>query len=142
MKGPIKLGVAVLTCQAKSTDRVRLGVELDQDRRISAHHPGVVPRFENDEGRSHEVKGAAVRISPLDTTTSEESDVGMATRLRAGHCFHIARPAEPGRVDHASHSDASGPNDVYFNTADLLVVGVWNGSDQCIHRASDWPATQ
>ena len=96
----------MLTCQTKSTDRVRLGVELDQDRRISAHHPGVVPRFENEEGRSHEVEGAAVRILPLDTTASEESDVGMATRLRAGHCFHMARPSESGRVDHASHSDS------------------------------------
>ena len=72
----------MLTCQAKSTDRVRLGVELDQDRRISAHHPGVVPRFENQEGRSHEVKGAAVRILPLDTTASEESDVGGLGRSR------------------------------------------------------------
>ena len=127
----------MLACQAKSTDRVRLGVELDQDRRICAHHPGVVPRFENEDGRSREVKGTAVRIGSLDTTASEESDVGVSTRLRARHGFHMARPVKPGWVDDAPHADASRPNDVYLNTADLLVVGVWNGSDQGIHGASE-----
>jgi len=120
----------VLTYQAEPTDRIRLCVELDQDRRIPAHHPGLVPRFENEEGRSHEVKGAAVPIRPLDMTASEESDVSMSTGLRADQHLHIARPAEPGRVDHAPHSDASCPNDVYLNTADLLAFGVWNGGDQ------------
>ena len=96
------------------------------------------PRLQDDDGRRHELEGAAVRVCPLHVTAREKADVGVLARRRPGDSLHVARPAEAGGVHDAAHPYAAGADDVELDPADLPVVGGTDGSEERIHH--DLPA--
>src|SRR5436305_1120493 len=98
--------------KTETLDGAALEVDLDEDCRLVAHYPGVVPGRDVDDGGSGEIDAAPVGILEVDRAVSEEADVSVATMLRADKGTEVDRPAQSGRVDHPLDPSVADPDDV------------------------------
>ena len=114
--------VAVGVGHAEPVDGVAFEVELDQHRRFVALYPPVMPRLDHHDLWSLEFQRAAIGILNVNLPPSQKSYVRMQAQFSSGDRPHVRRPAEAGRIDHALHAAAAGPDNVELQTADLPVV--------------------
>jgi len=81
-----------------------------------------VPRLDGNDLRSRELQSATIRVLNVNLPASKEPDMCVHAEIGPGHCFHVSRPAESRRVDHALDSGGPGPGDIELNATDLAVL--------------------
>jgi hypothetical protein len=123
--------MSVAVGHAETANRVSFEVELDEDDGLSAHDPAIVPGLDGHNLRRFVLHDAAVGVLDVDFAAHEEPDVRVHTKVGADRRFHIDRPAEPGRIDHALDACLAGPSNLQPNVTDLAEFGAF---DRCESR--------
>src|SRR6266576_5748591 len=85
----------------QATYRIALEVELDQHHRSVADDPTVMARRDLDNLGRFVFHDAAIAVRDVDFPGGEEAGVCVHTETGSDHRFHVDRPAESRRVDHA-----------------------------------------
>src|SRR5437773_3786686 len=85
----------------EATYRIALEVELDQHDRLVADDPTVMARRDLDNLRRFVFRNAAIAVRNVDLPRGEEAGVRVHTEVGSDRRFHVDRPAESRRVDHA-----------------------------------------
>ena len=65
-------------------------VEFDQDGRLQANDPCVVPRFDHYHLRRCKPQGATVTVANADLTAREEAYMRMHTQICTGNGLHVS----------------------------------------------------
>ena len=115
---------------SQAADGVNLEVDLDEHGWLVADHPRVVPGRDVDGGGRDEVDPATVGVLDPERTVGEEADVGVRAPVRADERPEVGRPTHPGRVDRALDAAVADPDEVDFDGAEALVLGVRHRREQ------------
>ena len=113
-------------------DGVPLEVEFDQHRGLVSNDLPVVPRLDNDDLRSGELRGTSVRVLDMYLAAGEETDVSVHAEVRAGDSLHVSRPAKSGRVDYSLNTTGAGPRNIDLGVADYAAFAALKGCEQWI----------
>src|SRR5436190_16480713 len=111
---------------AEAADGVLFEVELDQDDRLAADAPAVMARLEGDDLRSTVLDDTAVRVLDVDLSTHEEPDMSMHTEGGPDDGFHVDRPSEPRRINHALDTSRAGTPNLEAHVPDLTKFGAFD----------------
>ena len=115
-----------------------LGIELNQNRRLGSHHPGIVARLDDDDLRRHELERAAVGVFAADTTADEQSDVCVHAEGGADDRPHVSGPAKAGRVHEPLDPPISRPSDIDRDTGQRAAISVLHGRDDRVVGGRPW----
>jgi Family of unknown function (DUF1028) len=116
----------VLPLQSESKGRIVLEIELDEDGRLVADDPGIVPRLDGHDLRRDELVRAAVRVLHVHLALEQEADVRELAAVGPADGPHVAGPSEPRGVDDAFDAARAGRSDVDADTRHLVVLGAAN----------------
>src|SRR6266513_1376796 len=92
---------------AEAADGVLFEVELDQDDRLAADD-------------------TAVRVLDVDLSTDEEPDMSMHTEVGPDDGFHVDRPSEPRRINHALDTSRAGTPNLEAHVPHLTKFGAFD----------------
>jgi len=111
--------VTVAVGHSHTVRRVRLEVELDDDRRLVADDPSIVPGLDRNDGRSRVLAHAAVRETDVDAAARKETDVRVHALVGMDQRLHVRRPAEADWINHPLHTGSARADDFELHTADI-----------------------
>jgi hypothetical protein len=115
--------------------RIALEVELDDNRRLVADDPAIVPGLDRDDGRSRVLAHAAVRETDVDAAARKETDVRVHALVGMDQRLHVRGPAEADRVDHPLDSRIARAHHLELHAADVTSLGAPQGRHQWIDTA-------
>jgi hypothetical protein len=122
----------MVSWHSETTNRLTFEVEFDQNHRFIADDPTVVAGLDGHDLRSFVLHDTAIGILDMDFASGEKPDVGMHAEVGAHHRFHIDRPAEPRRVDHALDAGSARASHLQPNMADFTELGTSDGREKRI----------
>src|SRR5438552_17746476 len=97
---------------SEAADRVTLEVEFDQHHGLLTHDPTVVARLYRDDLRRLVFHHAAVGVFDVNFAVRQETDMRGHAEVGPDDRFHVNRPAESGRIDHALDPRRAGADDL------------------------------
>ena len=101
--------VAVLAGNAELLGGLPLEVELDHYGGLVSYNPSVVSRFDGDGLGRGELQCATIRIPDVDLALGQKTHMCMLAQVSSHDRFHVLRPMETRRVDHALHAAGARP---------------------------------
>jgi hypothetical protein len=110
-----------------------LRVELDEDGRLVADDPGVVPGFQHDHLRRDVLELATVAVLALDVAAREETDVCVHAQLRADRGLHVGRPPEARWVYGALDAPVRRADRVHGGASHVAMISSLDGLEQWVH---------
>jgi len=116
----------------ETTDRVSFEIELDEHDRLVADDPSVVFRLDRDDLRGLAFHAAAIRVFDVNPSASEEADMRVHAVVGADDRFHVDRPPESRRIDHAFHTRLAGLPCLHTNMSDVASDDVLERSEKSV----------
>ncbi len=112
--------------------RLALKIEFDQDCRLRADDPGIMPRFDLNHLWRGKTKGATVTVANADLTAREEANVRVHAKIRTDHGLHVSRPTKTGGINKTLYPARSGFDDIEFHSSNFTTIGTRNRGEQWI----------
>jgi hypothetical protein len=126
--------MAVALWHPQTLDRISLEIEFDQDDRFVPDDPAVVSGVDRDDLRRLALDPAAVGVFDMEPAAGEKADMRVHAQVGADDGFHVGRPSESGRVDHALHASGARSPGLEPNTPDVAAQDVFERREQRIAR--------
>ena len=104
---------------AEPVDRVTFEVDFDQNDRLLADNPTIVPGLDGHDLRRLVLNDATISVFDVDLSARQETDVRVHTELGTDNRFHVDRPSESRRVDHPLDAGVTGASDFQPHVADV-----------------------
>jgi len=115
--------MAVNWRHSEALNGIAFEVEFDQDRRLVAHYPAVMPRFDRDHLGSLEFHHASVRVLDVNLPASQKPDVGVLAQIGSHERLYVRRPPESGRINDPLHPALSGAYGLNRDAPKLAALG-------------------
>src|SRR5258705_7141557 len=129
----------MVTRHPEAADRITLEVEFDQHRRLLAHDPAVMARFDRHDLRSLVFHDTTVGVFDVDFAPGKEADVGVHAQVSPDNRFHVDRPAKSNGVHHALDARPASTSNVEPDAADVAMLGAFDGCDERVQRLRSAP---
>ena len=117
---------------SESTDGVTLEIEFNQDHRFAANDPAVVTGLDRHDLRSLVLHDAAIGVLDVNFAARKKTNVRVHAEVSSDDRFHVDRPAEPGRIDHALDARGSGACHLEADVANVAALGAPDDGDERI----------
>ena len=137
-RGQVSL-VTMGSRHAETCDGVSLEVELDEHGRLLSYDPAVVARIDGHNLWRFALYTAAVGILDVDSSASKKPDVRVHAQFRPDDRFHIDRPPESRRVDHALHAGRARAPNLELDMTNAAAYGTFQGCHQGVIRPPRLP---
>jgi hypothetical protein len=124
---------------AEAANGVTLEIEFDQHHRLIANDPPIMSRLDRHDLWSLVFHDAPVCVLDVDFAPRQEADVGVHAQVGSDNRFHVDRPAESGRVDHALDACGAGAAHLEPDVTDLAAFGSLHGSHERVRWRRSCP---